>query len=78
MRDAGIQPGDMVLVEKGGRPKPNDIVIAQVDGDWTLKYYGKDREGIYLDPANANYTRIRPQQSLSIGGIVRAVIRKYN
>jgi len=77
MRDAGIQPGDMVLVEKGTAPKANDIVIAQVDGDWTLKYYGKDREGIYLDPANARYKRIRPLQSLTIGGVVRAVIRKY-
>jgi repressor LexA len=77
MRDAGIHPGDMVLVEKGGRPKPNDIVIAQVDDDWTLKYYGKDSEGVYLDPANSIFKRIRPRQSLTIGGIVRAVIRKY-
>ncbi len=50
-----VHPGDMVLVEKGGRPKPNDIVIAQVDDDWTLKYYGKDSEGVYLDPANSRY-----------------------
>ncbi len=77
MQDAGIQPGDMVLVEKGENPKHNDIVIAQVDGEWTLKYYGKDREGIYLDPANARYSRIRPARTLQIGGIVRAVIRKY-
>ena len=53
------------------------IVIAQIGGEWTLKYYGKDREGIYLDPANARYARIRPARSLHIGGIVRAVIRKY-
>jgi len=77
MQEAGIQPGDMVLVEKGSSPKTNDIVVAQVDGDWTLKYYGKDRKGVYLDPANTQYRRIRPQQSLTIGGIVRAVIRKY-
>lgn len=77
MLDAGIQPGDMVLVEKGDNPKQNDIVIAQVDGEWTLKYYGKDRKGVYLDPANARYSRIRPSQTLQIGGIVRAVIRKY-
>jgi SOS regulatory protein LexA len=77
MIEAGIHPGDLVLVEKGGSPKPNDIVIAQVDGDWTLKYYGKDREGIYLDPANSRYTRIRPRHSMAIGGIIRAVIRKY-
>ncbi len=77
MQDAGIQPGDMVLVEKGGTPRQNNIVIAQVDGEWTMKYYGKDQEGVYLDPANARYSRIRPTRTLQIGGIVRAVIRKY-
>ena len=77
MQDAGIQPGDMVLVEKGGTPRQNDIVIAQIDGEWTMKYYGKDRKGAYLDPANSRYSRIRPTRSLQIGGIVRAVIRKY-
>ena len=78
MIDAGIQPGDIILVEKGGAPKKNDIVIAQVDGEWTMKYFGKDRQGVYLDPANSNYKRIRPDRSLTIGGIVKAVIRKYN
>ncbi len=77
MIDAGIQPGDLVLVEKGGAPKKNDIVIAQVDGEWTMKYFGQDSSGIYLDPANTNYPRIRPEQTLTIGGIVRAVVRKY-
>ncbi len=78
MIDAGIQPGDIILVEKGGAPKKNDIVIAQVDGEWTMKYFGKDRQGVYLDPANSNYKRIRPDRSLTIGGIVKAVVRKYN
>ncbi|MFU8779454.1 MAG: transcriptional repressor LexA [Kiritimatiellia bacterium] len=77
MQDAGIHPGDMVLVEKGGTPRQNNIVIAQVDGEWTMKYYGKDRDGVYLDPANARYSRIRPMRTLQIGGIVKAVIRKY-
>ena len=78
MINAGIQPGDIILVEKGGAPKKNDIVIAQVDGEWTMKYFGKDRQGVYLDPANNNYKRIRPDRSLTIGGIVKAVVRKYN
>ena len=77
MLDAGIHPGDLVLVEKGGQPRIRDIIIAQVDGEWTMKYFGKDAEGVFLDPANAAYDRIRPQQSLDVGGIVRAVVRKY-
>ena len=77
MIDAGIQPGDLVLVEKGAHPRSGQIVVAQVDGEWTLKYYVKDRVGIRLDPANRKYTFIRPQHSLTIGGIVRGVVRKY-
>lgn len=77
MIEAGIQPGDLVLVEKGGAPKSGQIVVAQVDGEWTLKYYVKDRAGVRLDPANRKYRFIRPKQSLVIGGIVRGVVRKY-
>jgi SOS regulatory protein LexA len=77
MIDAGIHPRDLVLVEKGGVPKQGDIVIAQVDGDWTMKYFGKDKAGVYLEPANSKYTQIRPERSMTIGGIVKAVVRKY-
>lgn len=77
MIEAGINPGDLVLVEKGGVPKPNDIVIAQVDGEWTMKYFVRDGKKVCLDPANSKYTRIYPERSLTIGGIVKAQIRKY-
>jgi len=78
MMDAGIHPGDMVLVEKGKVPRKNDIVIAQVDGEWTMKYFTRDRKGVRLEPANRKYKPIRPRQSLEIAGIVRTVIRKYS
>ena len=77
MIDAGILPGDVVLVEKGPRPRQNDIVVACVDDEWTLKYYVRDAAGVRLEPANRKYKFIRPQRSLEIGGVVRAVIRKY-
>ncbi len=77
MIEAGIMPQDIVLVEKGQRPRQNDIVVARVDDEWTLKYYVRDTAGVRLEPANPKYTFIRPKHSLEIGGIVRAVIRKY-
>ena len=77
MIDAGIQPGDIVLVERGTAPASGDIVIALVDGEWTLKYYVKDRKGLRLEPANRKYEPIVPRQSLSIAGVVRSLIRKY-
>lgn len=77
MIDAGIHPGDLVLVERGSTPKSGDVVVAQVDDEWTLKYYQKDKAGVRLEAANAKYRAIQPKRSLVIGGIVRAVIRKY-
>ncbi|MCX6996506.1 MAG: S24 family peptidase, partial [Kiritimatiellaeota bacterium] len=77
MIEAGIQPGDIVLVERGATPKAGDVVVAQVDDEWTLKYYNKDKAGVRLDPANKKYATIRPKRSLELGGVVKAVIRKY-
>ena len=76
MRDAGILPGDVVLVERGVNPKNGAVVVACVDAEWTLKYYFKDRSGVRLEPANTKFKTIRPKQSLEIGGVVRSVIRK--
>jgi len=77
MIEAGIQPDDLVLVERGAQPKRNDIVVARVDGEWTLKYFNRDRSGVRLDPANAKYQPIRPRESLEIAGVVRSLVRKY-
>ena len=77
MIEAGIYPGDLVLVEKGRPPRNRDIVVAQVDEEWTIKYFTQDAEGVLLLPANRKYEGIRPRHSMIIGGVVRAVIRKY-
>lgn len=77
MIDAGIHPGDIVLVEKGRSPKMNDIVVARIDEEWTLKYFIPEGRGVTLQPANKKYKPIRPQHSLEVAGIVRASIRKY-
>ena len=77
MRDAGIRPGDTVLVERGREPKNGDIVIAEVDRKWTMKYYQKDGKEVTLVPANPAFKVIRPKEELRIEAIVTAVIRKY-
>ena len=77
MSGAGILPGDMVIVDKGQVPKSGDIVIAEVDGEWTMKYLRKRGEGVTLIPANPRYKPIKPQNELKIAGVVTAVVRKY-
>jgi repressor LexA len=77
MSGAGILPGDMVIVDRGLTPKSGDIVIAEVDGAWTMKYLRKRGESVALIPANPKYRPIRPKRELKIAGVVTAVVRKY-
>ena len=77
MSGAGILPGDMVIVDRGQTPKSGDIVIAEIDGEWTMKYLRKRGTGVVLMPANPQYKPIRPKNELKIAGVVTAVIRKY-
>jgi SOS regulatory protein LexA len=77
MSGAGILPGDMVIVDKGQSPKSGDIVIAEVDGEWTMKYLRKRGVGVVLIPANPQYKPIKPKNELKIAGVVTAVVRKY-
>ena len=77
MIDAHIEKGDHVLVEKTNQAKDGQIVIAEVDGEFTMKYFRKEGEKVWLEPANKNYEPIYPEHSLNIVGIVKAVVRKY-
>jgi len=74
----GIRGGDMVIVERGREPKSGDIVIAEVDGEWTMKYFKREGKQVVLEAANPNYPVIRPKTELRLGGVVTAVIRKYH
>jgi SOS regulatory protein LexA len=77
MIDAGIHEGDLVIVERGRTARDKDIVIAQVDGEWTMKFYEKRGQEVRLIAANKKYPPILPKRELVIGGVVTAVIRKY-
>jgi SOS regulatory protein LexA len=77
MIDAHIEKGDMVLVEKTNQAKDGQIVIAEVDGEFTMKYFRKNGAKVWLEPANKNYKPIYPTQSLNINAVLKAVIRKY-
>jgi len=77
MIEAGILPGDLLLVERGANPRDGDIVIAQVDRDWTMKYFRRRGTTVFLEAANKAYHPIHAKEELQIAAVVRAVIRKY-
>jgi repressor LexA len=77
MKDAGIMEGDMVIVERRSDAKDGEIVIAEADGGWTMKYYRTRGSRPFLEPANPKYKPIIPKESLQIAAVVKAVVRKY-
>jgi SOS regulatory protein LexA len=84
MIDAGICDGDFVIVEKnpssdngGAGPCDGDIVVAEIDGDFTLKYFHKRTDVVFLRAANSKYPDLYPRENLQIAGIVVSVIRRY-
>ena len=83
MIEEGIKEGDLVVAEKTGNgleAKVGDIVIAEVDGGWTMKYYRKKagpNGQAYLEPANKKYKPIYPEYDLKIATVVKGVVRKY-
>ena len=85
MIDAGIHEGDMVIAEKvvsesNTRKKEvrdGDIVIALIDGGWTMKYFRNRLGKVFLEPANKNFKPIYPENELEVVAVVRGVVRKY-
>lgn len=77
MIDEGIREGDLVIAERRSDAKEGEIVIAEVDGGWTMKYFRKKGNQVYLEAANSKYKPIYPEQDLKIAAIVKGVIRKY-
>lgn len=77
MINAGINPGDFVLVDRSKEAHTNDIVIAQVDGEYTMKFFQRRGKKVVLMPANPDFSPIEADETLSIEGVVVGVVRKY-
>jgi DNA polymerase V len=76
---AGIHDGDKVVVDRALKAKHNDIVVAVVDGEYTIKRLYKYRGRIELRPENPDYQPITFTEGneLQIWGVVIGVVRKY-
>ena len=77
MIDAHIADGDMVIADRTNTARDGEIVIAEVDGEYTMKYFRKEGSKVWLEPANKDFHNIYPENDLQIKAIVKGVIRKY-
>jgi len=78
MRDAAILDGDLIVVDRSLRPASGDIIVASINGEFTVKYFRKDKDGVRLEPANPDFPvfRLKPGQRLDYFGKVIGVVRK--
>jgi repressor LexA len=77
MVDAGIHKGDYVIAEMTKDFKPGMIVVAEIDGEWTLKYLRRKGGNNYLQAANDDYPDLFPEEELILHAKVIGVVRKY-
>ena len=78
MIGAGLDDGDLLVIDRSLSPENGKIAICFIDGDFTVKRIKKERDKLYLIPENKNYKKIRikKEDTLLIWGIVTFVIKK--
>jgi DNA polymerase V len=80
MRDAGLLSGDKAVVDRSKQASVGDIVMAVIDGEFTIKTLGKTKTGApRLIPANADYPviNITEEMSFEIWGVVTGSFRRF-
>ena len=78
MIGAGLDDGDLLIIDRSLNIENRKIASCQVDGDFTVKRIKKEKEKVYLMSANKKYKpiEIREENQLIIWGVVTYVIKK--
>ncbi len=77
MIGAGIDDGDVLVIDRSIEPQNNKIAVCFIDGEFTIKRIVVEKEGVYLMPENPNFLPIKvtEENELVIWGIVTYVIK---
>jgi DNA polymerase V len=78
MRDAGIRHGDILVIDRSVEPADRQIVIAKLDGEFTVKRFRKRDGRVFLEAENPDYQPIEigEDRDLTVWGAVTFVIHK--
>ncbi len=78
MVGAGLDDGDLLIIDRSKNPENGKIVVCLIDGDFTVKRIKKEKEKLYLMPENRKYKplELKEENELVIWGIVEYVIKK--
>ena len=78
MIDAGVDEGDILVIDKALEPKDGDMAVCFVDGEFTLKYLSMRSDRLVLKPANPRYPQIEITEGMDfkMWGVVTYIIKK--
>ena len=78
MKGAGIDDGDIMIIDRSIEPRNNKIAVCLIDGEFTVKRIKKTKEELLLMPENSDFQpiKINEDNQLVIWGIVTYVIKK--
>jgi DNA polymerase V len=78
MQGAGLDDGDLLVIDRSKEPEDNAIAVCFIDGDFTVKRLKVEAECIFLMPENPNYKPIKVTEDnqLIIWGVVTYVVKK--
>ena len=78
MVGAGLEDGDLLVIDRSLNPENGKIAICLVDGEFTVKRIKKEKNKLYLMPENKKYEPIelKEENELIIWGVVEYVIKK--
>jgi DNA polymerase V len=79
MQGAGIADGDILVVNRALQPVHGDVVVAEVDNDFTVKYLHRRNGRVKLVAADPTFPDIVPRdgQTLAVCGVVTATIKRF-
>ncbi len=79
MRDAGIDDGDIVVIDRSIAPQHRHIVVAVLDGEFTIKRLYRKGRIVRLEAANPTFPNIeiKDGQELVVWGVVTWTLRRH-
>jgi len=78
MTKADIHSGDILIVDRSLEPEHNNIVLAVIDGEFTVKRLAVNNGSLYLSPENDNFTpiKITKEMDFLVWGVITHIIHK--